>query len=201
MNKQEFISALRAKLSGLPQKDIEDRLNFYSEMIDDRIEDGLTEEAAISEIGSVEEIAAQIIEEIPLAKIVKEQVKPKRKLKAWEIVLLAVGSPLWVPLLLAAFVVILALYIVLWSLILSLWAVFGALAAFGGGGTILGVGYLLVGHALSGCFLISASLLSAGVSIFLFFGCMAATKGALLLTKKIVLKVKNSFVGKENHHV
>ncbi len=201
MNKQEFISALRAKLSGLPQKDIEDRLNFYSEIIDDRIEDGLTEEAAISEIGSVEEIAAQIIEEIPLLKIVKEQVKPKRKRRAWEIVLLAVGSPLWVSLLLAAFVVILALYIVLWSVILTLWAVFGALAACGGGGILLGVGHLLIGHASSGCFLVSASLLSAGVSIFLFFGCMAATKGTLFLTKKIVLKIKSSFVGKENHHV
>lgn len=201
MNKQAFISALRTKLSGLPSKELEDRLNFYMEMIDDRVEEGLTEEAAISEIGSVEEIAEQIIAEIPLTKIVKEKIRPKKKRKAWEIVLLAVGSPLWAPLLLAAVIVILALYIVLWALIISIWAVFAALVACGGGGILIGAAHFFTGHPASGSFLISASLLSAGLSIFLFFGCLAATKGTLLLTKKILLKIKNSFVGKEKHHV
>ena len=37
MNKQEFLTQLRQGLSGLPQDDIEKRLTFYSEMIDDRI--------------------------------------------------------------------------------------------------------------------------------------------------------------------
>ena len=75
MNKQTFVSELRGRLSGLPPKELDDRLNFYLEMIDDRMEDGITEEAAISEIGSVEEIAAQIIAETPLTKIVKEKTK------------------------------------------------------------------------------------------------------------------------------
>ena len=201
MNKEAFVSELREKLSGLPKKEVEDRLNFYLEMIDDRMEDGAGEETAISEIGSVEEIAAQIIAEIPLTKIVKEKIRPKKKRRAWEIVLLAVGSPLWAPLLLAAIIVILALYIVLWALILSIWAVFVALAVCGVGGFLIGAAYLFTGHPASGSFLISASLLSAGLSIFLFFGCLAATKGTLLLTKKIILKIKNSFVRKEKHHV
>ena len=46
MNKQEFIALLRKGLSGLPQKELEERLTFYSEMIDDRIEEGLTETTA-----------------------------------------------------------------------------------------------------------------------------------------------------------
>lgn len=41
MSKQEFLAELRKALSGLPQGDIEDRLTFYSEMIDDRMEEGL----------------------------------------------------------------------------------------------------------------------------------------------------------------
>ena len=44
MNKQEFITSLYNRLSGLPQNDIENSIEFYSEMIDDRIEEGLTEE-------------------------------------------------------------------------------------------------------------------------------------------------------------
>ena len=64
MTKQEFISELRDKLSRFPKQEVEERLDFYSEMIDDRIEDGLTEEAAISDLGTSDEIAAQIINDI-----------------------------------------------------------------------------------------------------------------------------------------
>ena len=47
MRKQEFLTELRKGLSGLPQDDIEERLSFYSEMIDDQIEEGLAEEEAV----------------------------------------------------------------------------------------------------------------------------------------------------------
>ena len=39
MNKEEFLAALRQALSGLPQEDIEERLNFYAEIIADRADD------------------------------------------------------------------------------------------------------------------------------------------------------------------
>ena len=109
MNKQEFLEELREELMGLPQDEIEERLDFYSEMIEDRMEEGLSEEVAVAEIGIPAEIAAQIIEDIPLTRFVVEKVKPKRKLKVWEIVLLVLGSPIWVPLLLAAIVIALAI--------------------------------------------------------------------------------------------
>ena len=127
MNKQEFLAELRKGLCGLPQDDIEERLTFYSEMIDDRIEEGLSEEEAVSAIGDVEEIVRQTAADIPLAKIAKERIRPKRQLKAWEIVLLALGSPIWLSLGIAAAAVILALYISLWALIISLWAIFASL--------------------------------------------------------------------------
>ena len=44
MDKKAFLAQLRSQLSGLPQNDIEDRLIFYSEMIDDIMEEGITEE-------------------------------------------------------------------------------------------------------------------------------------------------------------
>ena len=87
MNKQEFLCKLREALIGFPKQDVEDRLAFYSEMIDDRIEEGLTEEEAVFAIGSVDEVEAQIVAEIPLVKIAKEKIKPKRRLKTWEMLL------------------------------------------------------------------------------------------------------------------
>ena len=197
MSKQEFIDKLRAKLSGLPKQELEERLNFYSEMIDDRMEEGHSEQEAVSEIGSVDEIAAQIVADIPLVKIAKEKIKPKRRLKAWEIMLLVLGSPIWLSLLIAAFAVILSLYASLWSVIISLWAVFGSLVCGAFGGIVAGIVFVLSGNGLTGIAMFGAGFLCAGLSIFLFFGCKAATKGTLLLTKKIALGIKNYFVKKD----
>ena len=95
MGRFEFLAALREGLSGLPQEDIEERLSFYAEMIDDRIEDGMTETEAVSSLGSVESIVEQTIAQIPLAKLVRKKIKKERKMKPWEIVLIALGSPIW----------------------------------------------------------------------------------------------------------
>ena len=66
MNKKEFLAQLRKGLSGLPREDIEDRLAFYSEMIEDRMEEGFSEKEAVSAIGSVDEIVSQIVADTSL---------------------------------------------------------------------------------------------------------------------------------------
>ena len=52
MNKREFSAKLREMLSGYQQSEVEERVAFYSEMIDDRMEEGLTEEEAVREVES-----------------------------------------------------------------------------------------------------------------------------------------------------
>lgn len=197
MHKQEFLAQLRKGLSGLPQDDIEERLTFYSEMIDDRIEEGLSESEAVRAIGTVNDVVAQILADTPLTKIVKEKVKPNRGLKAWEIVLLVLGSPIWFSLLIAAFAVILSAYIVLWSVIISLWSIEASLAACSLGGMVSAVIFALQGNGLTGLAMLSAGIGCTGLSIFLFFGCKAVTKGIVLLTKKMAFGIKTLFVGKE----
>ena len=198
MNKQQFIDELRKGLSGLPPKDIDERLSFYSEMIDDRIEEGVPEEEAVAGIGDVNEVVSQIIAETPLTKIVKEKVRPKRQLRAWEIILIILGAPLWIPLLFAAISVILSVYIVLWSLIVSIWAIEVSLIASSFGALISSAVYVFQGYIASAVASVGVGLFCAGASIFLFFGCLAVTKGICMLTKKIALGVKSLFVGKEN---
>lgn len=197
MNKHEFLAQLRKGLSGLPQDDIEERLTFYSEMIDDRMEEGLSEEEAVSGIGSVDTIISQSIADTPLGKLVKEKTKPKKRAGAWKIVLLVLGSPVWLSLLIAAVAVILSIYVSLWSVIISLWAVFGSVVGCALGGIAAGIGFTVGGNSLTGVALIGAGIVCAGLSIFLFYGCKAATKGTILLTKKIVLGIKNGFIKKE----
>ncbi len=60
MNKEEFLNALRAGLAGLPQADIERSVQYYREMIDDRIEDGMREIDAVADIGDPRELAQAI---------------------------------------------------------------------------------------------------------------------------------------------
>ena len=198
MNKQAFLAQLRKGLSGLPKDDIDERLTYYGEMIDDRMEDGIPEETAVSEIGDVDGLVAQIIADIPLGKLVKEKITPKKKLRAWEIVLLVLGSPIWLSLLIAALAVIFSLYVVLWSVIIALWAAFAALAACGLAGMAAGVYFAVSGNVLSGLAVIGAGIVCAGLAVFAFFGCKAATKGILSLTKKLAIWLKNCFIKKED---
>ena len=197
MNKQEFLTQLRKELSVLPQKDIEEYLTFYTEMIEDRIEEGLSEEQAVSAVGSLEEIVKQIVSDTSLIKIAKERIKQKRQIKAWEIVLLILGSPIWLSLGLAVFAVILSLYISLWAVIISLWAIFASTVACCIGGVLSCIVFTLSGNSVSGFAILAAGIVCAGLSIFMFYGCKTATNGILILTKKIAIWIKNCFIKKE----
>ena len=195
MNKQEFFAKLENALAGLPAEEIAERLTFYSEMTDDYMEDGLSEEEAVSRLGSVEEIASQSLADVPLAKLVKEKIRPTRRMRAWEIIFLVLGSPIWLSLLLAAVAVILAVYISLLAVIVSLWAVFVALVCCALAG--IGGGFIFAFRGSALVAVIGGGLVCAGLSVFVFYGCKAATKGTVKLTKKFALWIRKLFVKKE----
>ena len=149
-------------------------------------------------IGPVDAIVSQIIADTPITKLVKEKIRPKKKHNAWVIVLLVIGSPVWLSLLLAAFAVILSLYAVLWAVVISFWAIFVSLAVSTLGGIAGGVFLLCKGNVMTGLALIGAGVICAGLSVFLFFFCMAAVQGSIWLTKKMVLWLKKGIVNKED---
>jgi len=197
MTKTDFMLELYTGIKALPEDELNERLDFYSEMIDDLMEEGLSEEEAVGRMGDPKEIAAQIIADTPLTKLVKEKVRSSRRVKAWEIVLIVLGFPLWLPLLAAALAVLLAVYVVLWSVVIALWAVEVALWASVVGAVGGGVILALTGRKFEAAIALGAALVCAGLSIFLFFGCKAVTKGLIYLSKNIILVIKRSFVRKE----
>jgi len=192
MTKAEFTLALHEKLSSLPMDEIEERLAFYLEIIDDRMEEGLSEEEAVAAVGSVEVIAAQILADIPITRLIKGKIKPQRKRTGWEVLLLILGSPLWLSLGIAAIAVVLSLYISLWAVIISLWAAFGSLIIGAFSGIVAGIVLVFVSTPLAGLALAGGGLICAGSAIFLFYGCKAATKGTLLLPKKLFMGRKRN---------
>ena len=197
MKKNEFLIKLIQGLSSLPQAEIEDRVSFYSEMINDRMEEGLTEEEAVAAIGSVEAVIEQIIVDVPLLSLIKAKMKRTRKWSAWEIVLLAVGSPIWIALIATAFAVVISVYASIWAVVVSLWATFAALAGCGVGGVLGGFLFILLGKLPAGFGLLSAALVCGGLSILAFYGCKYTTAAMAWLTKKVALLIKKCFTKKE----
>ena len=197
MNKDMFLSALRTRLSGLPQQDIDLSLDYYSEIIDDRMDDGLNEDEAVKAMGSMDEIVTQILSETSLPRLVKEKVTPKRRLRTWEIVLLILGFPVWFPLIVAAVAVFLAVYIVLWAVIISLYACVLSFAAGSIGGIASSIVMFATHRTIGGIFIFGASLVCAGLAILLFMASNKATKGIIQLSKRFLLAVKGCFIRKE----
>lgn len=196
MTKEQFILELMEKLSPLPIETFEESISFYTEMIDDRMEDGMSEEDAVNDIGDIDDIATQILTDAPIVTLVKQKIKPKKRLGIGNIILLILGSPIWLSLLIAAFAVIFSTWISCWAVIVSFWAAFVSVAASAIGDIIVGIGFLIIGKGFPGGILLSLSMVCAGLSIFFFYGCKAATKGIAILTKKIILGFKKYFIKK-----
>ena len=199
MTKQEFLASLREGLRGLPPADIEERIAFYDEVIDDRMEEGLTEAEALGEIGTVESVIDQIAAETPLVRLVKEKVRSERKRsgKGLTTALLVLGSPIWLSLLIAAFAVALSLAAAAWAVAISLYAAALGLAV-GGVGILAGSAvYFLKGNVPGAAFAVGCGLACIGLGLLLFPACNILAKGLIKGMKKTSLGFKGLFMGKK----
>lgn len=200
MNKQDFIKKLNDKLSDLPKKEVEEHINFYIEMIDDRIEDGMEEKEAIKDIGGVDEVYRQIVDAIPLRTIAKAKLKKKRRrtMKAWTIVLLVIGFPVWGSILLALLMAWAAVYVCLWLVAICVWVVFAALVLGSFGGFIASLITLITGKFTYAAYIFGASLVAVGLSIIFFYLGKLAFKGMFKLTKLTIKGLKNMLIGRKD---
>ena len=193
MTKSEFLKSLCTSLHGLSDEDIKKSVDYYEEMIDDRMEDGKSEEEAVEGLGTIDEIKNNILEDIPITKIVKEKIKPKRTLKGWEIILLIIGSPVWIPVTAAMIIVALVLYLCFWIVILWLYACDFAVF-FSGFASIFGA-FVQNNGFNTGLFYAGSGIALVGVAILLFFGFTQIARGMIWVSKKIGLGIKRLFVG------
>lgn len=196
MTKYEFLSALRNRLGGLPQEDLERTLEYYGESIDDRMEDGLTEEEAVEAMGSIDEIVSQILMGASPRKPGREQARGNagRSWGAGVIVLLVLGFPLWFPLLAAFAAILFSLYVVFWSLIVVFYAVDLSFAAGAVAGIFGCVAGLIAGGVAHGLLLLGSGLVCAGLAVLWFFACGVIAKGLIGVSKRVLSWVKSCFV-------
>ena len=192
MTKDEFLLSLRENLKGLPKDDIDERISFYEEMINDLIDDGKTEEEAIEEVGPVKKIVDEIASTTPFKTIVKEKLKNKRKISPLEIILLILGFPLWFPLTIILLVLSLVAYILIWVGVIVTCSVELGFIAFG----ISGILKFLI-YMFNGSFSLEAlgiGLFCLGASILMYFVCKEVIKLTIKFTRFIYTKIKSTII-------
>lgn len=200
MSKTEFLSLLERQLSTLSEEERQKCLAFYAESIDDRIEDGMAEEEAVKDLGSIQTIAQNIMVEQPLPVLVKAKIKKSRdrmQNQSLFIVLAILGSPLWIPLLFGAGMLLLAVYIVIWSLLFSLYLVAFAFACCGIGGLFAGLLHLYISGVPAGLMILGVSMFSAGAFLLALSLLRICTKKTIDITVALSKKIKRLFVSKK----
>ena len=138
MKRKEFNKRLRKNLKRVGKTEREEVVNYYNEMIDDRIESGKTEEEAIAELGLPEDLAKKTLNEnVPDVKPNGEASESKnRGMTALVIALVIVCSPVLLSLVICAAAIALGLVVAALSVVLS---VIVACAGLAVGGIVVAV--------------------------------------------------------------
>lgn len=187
MKKSDFLAVLQIELNKLPPKELQEQLNFYSEMIDDRMEEGLSEEEAVAKIGSVSDILSQMNRPsvTRIGRTTSAKNKSENKNKGLITALVVMASPIWISLLAVWFSLVVSAVAVIWSLWISFIAVEVAFAASGLYGIVAMVVFSINGEWELGMGVFGAGLILGGLSLLIWDPCKKSIKIAVVSTKKI----------------
>ena len=176
MNKKQFCTLLENELRlYLSSEEVYKTLNFFKEMIDDRVDEGLSEEQAVSQLGNIDDIVGQILDEHNIKKRQKKLVWrfiPQKKSSTSNVIATVILFPIWI----AIFSLVASFFIAFVSLIFSL--VLAVISFFVGGIALifkapfyliyekniaycldtLGFGFIITGIGLIGIYYLLKSL-------------------------------------------
>jgi uncharacterized membrane protein len=200
MLREEYINQLSTRLKENDIANADSMVEFYEEMLADRMEDGMTEEEAVASMEDIDHVVSQAKLDRPLPALMFDKVKESHEKASknskgtlW-IALAIIGFPVWFPLVIAFLSIVLALYISLWAIVVSVYAIefalgVSAVAGFlGGFAFIFGQIPFATTLALWGC-----ALILAGLGILLWKPICLATKGMIELIKWLFRNIKSVF--------
>ncbi len=189
MNKQEYLDTLRAELEKQSITNIGNMIEYYDEMICDRIEEGMSEEDAVRSMTPIPEVVREAVLDKSVPSLVKDRVKMSRE-KAQKsgngwlwIVLAIVGFPVWLPLLITFAVVALVVFILLWVIVGVIFIVVISIGASA-------VACLISALSVFGGFIsVPGAILAAGTALLLGGLCVLLWKPAAGLAKFFVSEI------------
>lgn len=170
MTKLEFLDALQARLASLPENEVYRLLGYYAEMIDDRVESGMSEEEAVEALGSMDSIIESIINDMSIPKLMRARVKESSHRvgnKVLWIILVILTFPFWFPAVMACFGAVFSVFMAIWGVIIGLFVAIGALAVSGVGCIIGGLFFLFTKPLPVALFALGVGCILSGVTIFM----------------------------------
>ncbi|WP_343342769.1 DUF1700 domain-containing protein [Terrisporobacter petrolearius] len=172
MNKQEFIKQLKIKLKKLPQDELDNAIEYYTEYFDDaNIDDNVD---VTKELGTPSQIASQIFADYA----VKDKPSKNNISSIWFIILAIFAAPIALPLTFAAIIIIGSLAFAGFMLIAAL------------GITVLAIAFTGVVVFISSFSIISKTF--AGALLIMGIGCALA--GISILCVNVILSLFNWFI-------
>lgn len=189
MTKNEFIKKLETELKDETYNTVTQVMTYYEEIIADLMEDGYSEEDAVSKLGSIQEA----VENVKGTDDVIEIRKIKTTTSAWVSVLLVLGFPLWGSLMAAALCLLLSVYILIWCIpiITIAFAIAGSLGFIVGifGSFALFIQSLSLGMTQLGVSAIFGAIGLAGIALT-----YRVSGKILIYSKKMTTYVKESCI-------
>ena len=136
MNRKQFLRRIKREFRGVPQNEIKALSEYFDESISERMDRGMSEAEAVAALGSPEEAASRIIEEMPV-EFRKNVKKESGFIRGAKITMIVLGSPVWLSVLIAVFAVLLALAAVYVSTVITLFVAAAATAISAVGSIVL----------------------------------------------------------------
>lgn len=188
MNRAWFLSEIKNKMEQFPDFELQETLDYYNEIINDKIEGGMSEEEAIISLGNVDEIIKEMIYEMPLTSILNSKMKPKREFNIIQKFFIG----------LALLIGPLPFFIVLFFVYLSIWAVIGSLylmdflMLLASLLSILGFGFhIFTGNWIQSVLSLGFFFILTGLSILTFYGVNFVSVYLVEISKKYVRWIKS----------
>ncbi|MGM9625143.1 MAG: DUF1700 domain-containing protein [Eubacteriales bacterium] len=196
MTKQDLLTAVcaHAQGSGIPQQELDKMLEYYAEMIDEAMEEGVSEEEAVAGLGSWSEIIGQInascgqsqtdpSDSLPAAAPEKtgsdqtEAQTPVRNgrvsLQIWALILLIITSPIWAVLILVLVCVLFAVVCTVVSVLFAAAVTAAALVIAAVVCIPAAVVILFRGSAVSCLVTLSCGMICFGCAMLFWVSCRA----------------------------
>ena len=193
MNKKEFYREIRSNLKDFRSEEVERIVEYYAEIIDEKIEEGVTEEEAIKSLGDLKSnlnvIKADLV-------IERSEEKKSHGFRNSLIILGICSSPILIPIGISFFIVLFSLVFVLFVLLFSF-----AIAAIS---VLIGTCGLLIQLIVEGnsigliLMLLGGGLVGVSIFSLLSYGVFKFSKFSLNFLNKLfsnIIKRRSKKVG------
>lgn len=164
MNKQEFMQLLEQQIRLLPLSERNRLINYYNEALEDRMEEGMSEEDAVASLDGLDELSLNLFDEIDV--VSEKKTETARSMPApikW--FLLFITSPVW---LLIPFIH--ALLMMVWGLLLIILLVLCVCFVIAAVCGVFMLPRVLMRNLPSAIVLLGTIVLSVGLAPWCWFG-------------------------------